>query len=436
MTIRRRTFLAGTASLVGAAGFSGLGYSPAFAAEPQYKPEEGASLRLLRWTPFVKGDEESWLANTKKFSDATGVAVRIDKESWEDIRPKAAVAANVGSGPDIVMCWFDDAHQYPDKLVDLTELGTYLDGKYGGFYDGLKGYAVRDDKFIAMPLTAIGNAIVYRDSHMKAAGFSEFPKDAAGFLELCKAMKAKGTPAGFPHGKAVGDGNNYAHWLLWSHGAQMVNEKGEVTINSPETLAALNYAKELYATFIPGTESWLDINNNRAFLAGQVSLTANGVSIYYAAKNDPKLAEIAEDMRSTNFPIGPVGKSIELHQTSSLLVFKHTKYPEAAKAYLKFMMEADQMNAWIKGSSAYCCQPLKAFANNPVWTENPIHAPYARASETLRPNGYAGPLGYASAAVMADYVLVDMFASAVTGAETPEEAMASAEKRANRYYRV
>ncbi len=147
-----------------------------FAAEPQYKPEEGASLRLLRWTPFVKGDEESWFANTKKFSDATGVAVRIDKESWEDIRPKAAVAANVGSGPDIVMCWFDDAHQYPDKLVDLTELGTYLDGKYGGFYDGLKGYAVRDDKFIAMPLTAIGNAIVYRDSHMKAAGFSEFPQ--------------------------------------------------------------------------------------------------------------------------------------------------------------------------------------------------------------------------------------------------------------------
>jgi multiple sugar transport system substrate-binding protein len=29
-----------------------------------------------------------------------------------------------------------------------------------------------------------------------------------------------------------------------------------------------------------------------------------------------------------------------------------------------------------------------------------------------------------------------MFASAVTGAETPEDAMASAEKRANRYYRV
>ena len=436
MTIKRRTFLAGTAGLVGASGLTGLGLSPVRAAEPTYKPEAGASLRLLRWSPFVKGDEEAWLANTKKFTEATGVQVRIDKESWEDIRPKAAVAANVGSGPDMVMCWFDDAHQYPDKLVDLTELGTYLDGKYGGFYDGVKGYATREGKFIAMPLTAIGNAVCYRDSHVKAAGFSEFPKDTAGFLELCKALKAKGTPAGFPHGKAVGDGNNYAHWLLWSHGGKMVDESGKVTINSPETIAAINYAKQLYETFIPGTESWLDINNNRAFLAGQVSLTANGVSLYYASKKDPALAELSKDIRTTNFPVGPVGKSVELHQTSSLLVFNHTQYPEAAKAYIKFMMEADQMNAWIEGSSGYCCQPLKAFANNPIWTADPIHAPYAKASETLRPNGYAGPLGYASAGVMADYVLVDMFASAVTGQATPEDAAIEAERRANRYYRV
>src|SRR5690348_18050368 len=32
--------------------------------------------------------------------------------------------SNVGSGPDMVMSWFDDPQQYPDKLVDVTELGT------------------------------------------------------------------------------------------------------------------------------------------------------------------------------------------------------------------------------------------------------------------------------------------------------------------------
>ena len=88
-------------------------------------------------------------------------------------------------------------HQYPDKLLDVTDLGDYLGDKYGGWYDGPKGYATRDGKFIGLPLAAIGNAIVYRDSWVKEAGFSEFPKDTAGFLELCKALQKNGHPAGF-----------------------------------------------------------------------------------------------------------------------------------------------------------------------------------------------------------------------------------------------
>ena len=108
----------------------------------------------------------------------------------------------------------------------------------------------------------------------------------------------------------------------------MVDENGVVAINSPETLKAIEYAMELYKTFIPGTEGWLDVNNNRAFLAGELSVIANGISAYYSAKNDPKLAEIAADIRTTNLPIGPVGKSVELFQVTSAVIFAYTKYPE------------------------------------------------------------------------------------------------------------
>ena len=64
-------------------------------------------------------------------------------------------------------------------------------------------------------------------------------------------------------------------------------------------MKALEYGKELYATFIPGTLSWLDPNNNKAFLDGQISVTNNGISIYFAAKNspDPKLKEMAQDIQ-------------------------------------------------------------------------------------------------------------------------------------------
>src|SRR5262249_35297796 len=148
---------------------------------------------------------------------------------------------------------------------------------------------------------------------------------------------------------------------------------------------ALKYASEMYKTFIPGTVSWLDANNNRAFLAGEIGLAANSISIYYAAKNDPKLADIARDIRTTRLPIGPVGTPVELHQVTIAIIFKYTRFPKAAQAYLQFMFDEPQMNAWLLGSSAYCCQTLKAYASNPVWTSDLNHAPYAKASETLRP---------------------------------------------------
>jgi multiple sugar transport system substrate-binding protein len=54
----------------------------------------------------------------------------------------------------------------------------------------------------------------------------------------------------------------------------------------------------------------------------------------------------------------------------------------------------------------------------------------------MRPTGYAGRLGYASAGAGADFIVVDMVAEAISGSKTPQEAMERAQKRAERYYKV
>src|SRR5436190_17794116 len=437
---KRRDFLKVTA---GVAAGTALGSGSAlFSAEAaaQYKvtPEKGAKLRLLRWKRFVQGDEDMWAENTKKFTQATGIEVRVDSEGWEDVRPKAAVAANVGSGPDVIIGTFEDAHQYPEKLVDVTDVCNYLGGKYGGWYDVCKDYCTEKGKWIAVPMGCAGNAIVHRIGMMKEAGFSEFPKDTAGFLKLAQAYKAKGMPPGFALGNATGDGNVWTHWLVWSHGGKMVDQKGNVVIDSPETEAALNYGKQLYETFIPGTLSWLDPNNNKAFLDGQIGMTTNGISIYYAAKTsqDPKIKEMAADIGHANLPVGPVGKTTELNLFFPMMVFKYSKYPNAAKAYLAFMMEKEQYEPWQQASIGYVTQPLKAYESNPIWTVDPKHTPYRDAMKIMLPNGYAGEMGYASAAAMADFIIVNMVAEAVSGSKSPKEAAERAQKRAERYYKV
>ena len=106
---RRDSLKVGAGALAGAAMASGSPLRPAFAQEPtiDLKPEAGATLRVLRPAKFVAGDEKLWLANTEKYTQQTGVQVKVESQGWEDLRPKAAVAANVGKGPDIVF-WAHD----------------------------------------------------------------------------------------------------------------------------------------------------------------------------------------------------------------------------------------------------------------------------------------------------------------------------------------
>ena len=90
---KRREFLKTTAGAT--AGAAIVGAPSVHAQAWNNQPEKGAKLRVLRWKRFVQGDEDAYMANVKKFTAKYGIDVRVDHEGWEDVRPKAAVAANV-----------------------------------------------------------------------------------------------------------------------------------------------------------------------------------------------------------------------------------------------------------------------------------------------------------------------------------------------------
>ncbi len=374
---RRQSLGLGLGAL--AAGFVGRGASAAVTgadvAPPKLDLEKGASLRVLRPTKFVDPDEVIFRENTEKFAQATGIPVRVDFVGWEDLRPQAAVAANTGAGPDVVVGWTDDPHLYADKVLDLADIADYLGTKYGGWYPLAErlGKEFGSTKWIGLPFGGTSGPAVYRASWVREAGFDRFPTDHEGFLKLCQGLKRIGHPAGFALGHAVGDANSFCHWLIWSHGASLVDENQKVTINSKETIEALKYGKALYETFIPGTQSWLDPSNNKAFISGEIGLTANGVSLYYAIKNspDPKVKAMAADVEHARMPVGPAGRPTESTTVLNAMVFKYTRAPNAAKAYLQYMLEGPQYDKWLTGCLGYWSQPLKAYAESEVWTSDP-----------------------------------------------------------------
>ena len=432
---------------LGAAGATALAAAERAAAQsripaadvpaPNLPIESGATLRMLRPVRFVQPDEEVFRANAAKFTQATGVQVRIDFVGWEDINQQTAVTANTGAGPDLIVGFSDAPHIYADKLIEVTDIAEYLGRKYGGWLPLARKYGIRHgtQNWIGLPFGASSGPLVYRKSAMTEVGFQRAPDDHAGFLDLCRKLKAANKPAGFALGNAVGDGNGFANWLVWSHGGYLVDEDGKVAINSRETVAALNYLRELYPTFVPGTIAWGDISNNRAYSASECWLTANGVSLYFSLKNDPATRPIAEDSEHQLLPKGVLTQHPMSGLTLNAMVFRHSRFPNAARAFLAFMMEAEQYDPWLIANLGYWAQPLAAYKDSAVWTSDPKVAIFRDSMNNEFWNGYKGPISEASGQANAEYVMVQMCASVASGQATPEAAAREAERRARRIFR-
>lgn len=436
----RRSVLKGSAATAAVAATmtpsDWLGFARAWAQDAPFKPEDGSSLSLTRWRRFVQSEDDAFRAICASFGEATGCKVSVVEEAFDDVQPKASVAANTGQGSDMYWGIYSMPQLFPQQALEVTDVAEYLGNKYGGWVDAAKAYGTNAGRWICVPVTIGGNYINYRISSVKAAGFDSVPDNTADFLELMKAMKEKGTPGGFALGRATGDGNAWVHWLLWSHGGKLVDKDDNVAIDSPETRAALEYCKALYETFVPGTVSWNDAFNNKAFLAGEVHLTNNGISIYVAGQNgDEKQKQIAEDMDHAYYPIGPVGEPTEFQVCFPVMGMNYTKFPNAVKAFLTYWMEANQYNAWLEGSQAYMTHTLKAFDDNPVWTADPKRKPFRDAATRTLTAGYPGSIGENAASAIADFIVLDMFANYVTGREDIEGAIKGAARSASRIYR-
>jgi multiple sugar transport system substrate-binding protein len=439
----RRSLLQGGTALAAAGALTGpalLDFAKAWAQSAPWKAEKGAKLTVMRWKRFVPAEDDAFNAMVAAFKTATGTEMNVFSESFEDVQPKASVAANTGSGLDLAWGLHTLPQLFPTKVLKMNDVADYLGKKYGGWTSAAEITCKQGNDWLGIPVATICGYMTYRKSSLEKAGFTEFPKDFPGFLEMCKALKKNNTPAGFPLGHASGDANAWLHWILWGHGAYTVDKDNKVIINSPETVKALEYCKALSDTFVAGTASWNDAFNNKAFLESQVSLTNNGVSIYAAAKaaaakGDAKAKEVMDDMNHSLWPIGPVGKPTEFHIAYPLMIMKYSKVPNACKAFMAFMLEAENYDKWLQDAVAYLTHPLNAYDANPVWKTDPKLSMLKDASRRTLTAGGLGSVGEKAAAALADFVMLDMVASVCTGRASIKDAIAIAERQAKRIYR-
>src|SRR6202048_4606144 len=121
---RRSLLKAGGGLLAAAATMSAeqlLGHAKAWAQASQWKPEAGAKINLLRWKRFVEAEDVQFMKIVDAFQKATGVTINVSNESYDNIQPKASVAANTGQGLDMAWGLYSLPFLFPNKRTELTE---------------------------------------------------------------------------------------------------------------------------------------------------------------------------------------------------------------------------------------------------------------------------------------------------------------------------
>ena len=152
MTITRRDSLALGAAALGASSIPLIGARAAVddvptadVKAPEYKIESGASLHMIRPAKFIDPDEVYWKENTKKFTEKTGVDVKVDFVSWEDLRPQLAVIANTGAGADLFVSFGGDPHMERQELARPADRRRHRPGAVSQIL-GQRGRLHRDSQ--------------------------------------------------------------------------------------------------------------------------------------------------------------------------------------------------------------------------------------------------------------------------------------------------
>ena len=435
----RRGFIrvSGTAAAAAASGLEGI---VAARRAPAYA--QGAKLHIVRWVDFIPEADVELKRQMPEAGKALGAEIQLETINANDLQPRITAAIQSGNGADLFMLSYNWPHLYQNALVDVSDVASAVAKEQGGFYEVFKPSFQVGGKWLGMPHSIVGNAIAYRRSWLREAGFNEFPKTWDELRRTASTLKKKGKPYGQTLGHTFGDAPTWSYPLLWSFGGTETDSSGKnVTINSKATLEAVRYMTALWKEGCDeGGLAWDDTNNNRAFHAGEICATLNGASIYIVAKRqkdkikDERGEPMFLDIDHALYPLAGAVGQYPLYFSNGHGLMKYSKNQKLAKDFLRWLHRPENFDKWFQVCDGYSVASTTIWEKSTMWdrVDKPLRV-FRTAARNTRMFGYAGPATGKATEAYSKYIVVDMFAKAAQGMK-PEDAVKWAETELKKIY--
>jgi len=432
--IGRRKLLQLTGAGAIAARTGGIGAVLTLGKAPAYA--QSASVHWLRWNDFVPASDKLLRDEIiPECAKALGIKLNIEMINGNDIQARTTSAIQSGSGPDVICALNNWPQLYAESVVDVSDIADAIGKAQGGYYEESRVVANDGKKWIALPWCVLGAQIAYRKSWFEEAGYSKFPQTWDEYHDAGKKLKAKGRPFGQAVSHSFGDPPTFVYPLMWSFGGKEVEADGKtVVIDSKGTVDSVKFMTAAYKdAFDEGGLAWDDSSNNRAFLAGTISATLNGASIYLEAKRKPdtymteKGTPLFQDILHAPLPKGAAGQ-FAYHLPMSNMLMRYSQNQKPAKEFLKWITSKEVYRKWFDSQQGYSVGSTTTWEEDPLWKKDPVMLPFRAAARAGRFPGYAGPADQKAAEVLSKYIIVDMYAKAIQGMPAEDAVKAAAEE--------
>ncbi len=417
-----------------------------YAQDEKDLPQGAAGkLTVIHRTEYFSEVQDLFRADVEEFAKEKGIELDIstaNPEVFGDFMAKMLAAVTAGNAPDLAYHSLSIPQLYGLGLVeDVSNVMEQAVAMYGDVVpQTAERFAVQDGKWWAIPFISNTAGWFARKDIFEAKGIDVHSLDT--WDKRRDAALAVSDPANNMWGWGVtinqsGDGHGFIMNVLHTFGGSITDETGlKVNFDSPETLAAVEWLTETYTSekykpmLPPGIESWGDVSNNEAYLAGTIAITQNAFSVYAKAKADGN--PVFENTAVLHAGAGPASGPLESGANSWFTIFKGTKNREAAEELILHMLKPEIFTPMVAlGGGLF----LPAYKD--LWTDDLVNTdPNFKVIEEIlfNPviyNGTSHPAmpNAAADAVLAASIPSQMMANITTGRMTPAEAVADAHKK-------
>jgi multiple sugar transport system substrate-binding protein len=426
-------------------------------ARPHIANAAATTVELWWQQGFAQEEDIAFKKLIADYEKVSGNKIEDSIVPFAPLRQKAVSAITSGVVPDIMEYadfQFLPLNAWADKLVDVSDIvepikSQYIDTALRETYT--YNNLTKKRAYYAVPMKCSAVPFNIWQSLIEKAGYKleDIPNTWDAFLDFFMPvqdkLRAQGMRNIYAYGyqltaNGVDPAILFQGFLMAYGGKNLVTADGKLHTEDPVVReAAIKAIAKLTTPFKkgyvpPGCVNWNDADDNNAFHAKLVVMDFDGFSTEVAVYKNKALYD---DIVTRGMPLGNDGQKIPSPMgTFGALIPKGAKNVDLAKEFLKYAVQPNVLNEYLKGGLGRWVVPMPRIAeSDPFWFKEDPHRT-AFATETLIDPTL--PLYEAFNPAMAEVNSEHAFSIAMldvmNNGATPEQAIDKAFKRAEEIF--